>query len=162
VLILFAVIITSSSDEKLAHAKSLGADHVINYRKRPDWEAEVLSMTNNRGADIIFENGGAQTLTHSFKCVSFGGLINCIGYLSGKMDTNKEPTLHTNVMALMRNVTLKGLLNGPKDRFEDMVKFIAENNVHMVVDRVFSFDEARNGLIYLFKGSHFGKVVVKV
>lgn len=62
----------------------------------------------------------------------------------------------------MRNVTLKGILNGPKDRFEEMLKFYDEKKIRPVVDKVFSFGEAKEALEYLFKGGHFGKVVVKV
>jgi NADPH:quinone reductase-like Zn-dependent oxidoreductase len=101
------------------------------------------------------------TLRRSFNCVAFGGLINCIGYLSGKEDAPGD-RLNTNVLALMRNVTLKGILNGPKDRFEEMVKFMEEKMVRPVVDKVWGWDEAKEGLQYLFKGGHFGKVVVKV
>lgn len=67
-----------------------------------------------------------------------------------------------NVLALMRNVTLKGILNGPKERFEELLAFMEEKQVRPVVDRVFAFGEAKEGLEYLFKGGHFGKVVVKV
>ena len=156
-----AVIITSSSDEKLQRARRLGADYTINYRNTPDWEREVLSITDNRGADIVFECGGAQTLRQSFECVAFGGLINCIGYLSGKQDAPGD-RLNTNVLALKRNVTLKGILNGPKDRFQEMLALYADKEVRPVVDKVFRFDEAKEALAYLFEGSHFGKVVVKV
>jgi NADPH:quinone reductase-like Zn-dependent oxidoreductase len=62
----------------------------------------------------------------------------------------------------MRNVTLKGILNGPKDRFEEMNRFMEGKGVRPVVDRVWGFGEAKEGLQYLFKGGHFGKVVVKV
>ena len=93
------VIITSSSDEKLALAKKLGADKTINYKTNLDWEQEVLKMTDDEGVDIIFENGGAQTLRKSFDCIAFGGLINCIGYLSGKEDAVGDRT-NTNVLAL--------------------------------------------------------------
>lgn len=90
------VIIISSSDEKLERAKKLGAYHGINYKTVPDWEIEVLNVTGNKGADIIFENGGARTLRKSFECVAFGGLIACIGYLSGKeTETGKSP--HTSM-----------------------------------------------------------------
>jgi len=155
------VIITSSSDAKLQQAMKLGADKTINYRTKPDWEQEVLKMTNNEGVDIIFENGGAQTLRKSFDCIAFGGLINCIGYLSGKEDATADRT-NTNVLALKRNVTLKGLLNGPKERFEDMLKFYEEKEIRPVVDKVFTFDESKEALKYLFAGGHFGKVVIKV
>jgi len=73
------VIITSSSDAKLARARALGADHCINYLTTPAWDDEVLRLTNDRGADIIFENGGAKTTAQSFNCVRFGGIIHAIG-----------------------------------------------------------------------------------
>lgn len=73
-------IVTSSSDAKLEQARSLGADHLINYKENSEWEKEVLNFTKNEGADIIFENGGAETLRKSFDCVAFGGTIVCIGY----------------------------------------------------------------------------------
>ena len=65
------VIITSSSDEKLGRASRLGADEVINYKKHPDWDDEVLRLTNGEGVDIIFENGAARTTQKSFKCVAW-------------------------------------------------------------------------------------------
>ncbi|RFU30401.1 hypothetical protein B7463_g5959, partial [Scytalidium lignicola] len=155
------VIITSSSDTKLEQARKLGADMTINYRTTIDWDKEVLNMTEGEGVDIIFENGGAATLRKSFECIAFGGLINCIGYLSGKQDTLEDRT-NTNVLALKRNVTLKGLLNGPKERFEEMLKFYEENSIQPVVDKVFGFEESKEAFKYLYAGGHFGKVVIKV
>ncbi|KAG0648527.1 Zinc-type alcohol dehydrogenase [Hyphodiscus hymeniophilus] len=156
-----AIIITSSSDAKLQQAKIHGADKTINYKTTPNWDVEVLKMTNGEGVDVIFENGGAATLRKSFECITFGGLINCIGYLSGKEDAVEDRT-NTNVLALKRNVTLKGLLNGPRDRFEEMLRFYEEKEIKPVIDKVFSFDESKEALKYLFSGAHFGKVVIKV
>ncbi|CZR59014.1 related to NADPH quinone oxidoreductase homolog PIG3 [Phialocephala subalpina] len=155
------VIITSSSDAKLELAKKLGADRTINYKTIPNWDEEVLKMTDDEGVDIIFENGGAQTVQKSFECVAFGGLINCIGYLSGKQDAADDRT-NINVLALKRNVTLKGLLNGPRERLEEMLQFYDEKKIYPVVDKVFGFEESKEALIYLSKGGHFGKVVIKV
>lgn len=59
------VIATSSSDEKLKIAKKLGAKHLINYRTTPDWDEEVLKITNGRGVDHVLE---VQSLS---KCVEF-------------------------------------------------------------------------------------------
>ena len=154
-------IVTSSSDDKLKKAKALGADHVINYRTTPNWDDAVMELTGGRGADIIFECGGAQTLRKSFACVAFGGTISSFGYLSGKQDEAGDRT-NVNVLALSRNVTLKGVFNGPRDRFQEMVAFVEEHQIHPVVDRVFGFEEGREALQYLFSGKHFGKVVVKV
>ncbi|KAL9623315.1 MAG: hypothetical protein Q9160_002422 [Pyrenula sp. 1 TL-2023] len=160
------VIVTSSEDEKLRRAREeLGADFGINYRKTPEWGKRVLEFTGGRGADVIFETGGTYTLEKSFECVAFGGVISAIGYLSGKEEQQGEGNrLNANVLALKRNVTLKGILNGPRDRFEEMLEtvYTEEKGVRPVVDRVFEFERAREALEYLASGKHFGKVVVKV
>ncbi|PKS12991.1 hypothetical protein jhhlp_000332 [Lomentospora prolificans] len=154
-------IITSSSDAKLERAKTLGADYTINYKTYPDWDKKVMEITKGKGANVIFECGGAETLRKSFACVAFGGLISCIGYLSGKEDKSAG-SMGINVLALSRNVTLKGILNGPKDRFEEMLHFYNSKEIHPVIDREFEFEEAKEALKHLFSGSHFGKVIVKV
>lgn len=170
-------IITSSSDDKLKRAKDeLKVDEGINYRTHWEWQDAVLKATDGKGADIIFETGGARTLRKSFGCVAFGGMISCIGYLSGKNDDDggdgggdddegKTPQLHrlnVNVLALRRNVTLKGIINGSRDRFEEMVKFYEKHEIKPVVCKTFAFDEAKDALEYVKKGAHFGKVVIRV
>lgn len=157
------VIITSSSDDKLARAKKLGADHGINYRTTPDWDAKVLELTNDNGADVIFELGGSSTIRKSFECVAFGGLISSIGYVSGKSD-EESGGMNVNVLALKRNVTVKGILNGPKDRFEEMLRlaYTEDKGIKPVVDKVFGFDQAKEAFKYVMAGSHFGKAVIKV
>ncbi|KAK0637058.1 hypothetical protein B0T17DRAFT_547856 [Bombardia bombarda] len=155
-------IITSSSPTKLARAAALGADHTINYTTTPSWQDSVMSLTGNEGADVILECGGAQTLHKSLDCVAFGGLIACIGYVSGKEDDPAGSRMNLNLLALRRNVTLKGIINGPRDRFVEMCEFYDKHQIRPVVDRVFGFEEAREAVKYLFGGKHFGKVVVRV
>ncbi|TWU71659.1 hypothetical protein ED733_003376 [Metarhizium rileyi] len=173
----YKTVMTSSSDEKLSRAREeLKADHVVNYKTCWEWQEPVMEATGGRGVDIIFETGGARTLRKSFGCVSFGGIINCIGYLSGKSDLDagdgdgdgdgdKTPRLHrlnVNVLALRRNVTLRGILNGGKDRFEEMLEFYREKQIRPVVSNVFAFEEAKEAMAYLADGKHFGKVVIRV
>ena len=75
------VILTSSSDEKLARAKKLGADVLINYRTTPDWSAAVLAATAGEGADLVVEVGGGETLAQAVKATRIGGHISVIGIL---------------------------------------------------------------------------------
>ncbi|KPM43414.1 hypothetical protein AK830_g3142 [Neonectria ditissima] len=70
--------------------------------------------------------------------------------------------LNVNVLALRRNVTLRGILNGPRDRFEEMVRFYEQHEIRPVVSRVFAMDEADKAFAFLHSGGHFGKVVIKV
>lgn len=134
---------------------------MINYKTTPNWHEKVLELTGGKGADVIFETGAAETLSKLFQSVAFGGLISSIGYLSGKEDAAGS-RVNANVLALSRNVTLKGILNGPKDRFEEMLGLYREKETHLVIDREFQSEEARDALKYIYEGGHFGKVVIEV
>lgn len=82
------VILTSSSDEKLAKVKEQYASPPImtaNYKTHPDWHEEVMRLTNGAGVDIVVENGGAPSLVKSIKCTRRGGIVSQVGYL-GKQD----------------------------------------------------------------------------
>src|SRR5690625_5468698 len=59
------VIITSSSDDKLARTRELGADETINYRTTPEWQDEVLRLTSGKGVDVVLEVGGEGTINRS-------------------------------------------------------------------------------------------------
>lgn len=160
----FTTVVTSSSDKKLERAKQMGASATINYRTHWEWQGPVLEATGGRGADFIIEVGGARTLRKSFDSIAFGGTIACVGYVSGKSEEGEGDLnrLNVNVLALRRNVTLKGILNGPRDRFEEMLKFYDEKKIRPVVDKVFGFEEAVEAFGFLGRGEHFGKVVIRV
>ncbi len=147
------VIITSSSDEKLAKAKELGADETINYRTTPEWEQEVLRLTNGRGADNVLELGGAGTLAKSIASVRAGGQVSVIGVINGTV----EPL---NISAILPNIRLQGIYVGSVAMFEEMNRAIALHRLRPVIDRVFPFDEAPEALRYLEAAQHFGKVVI--
>ncbi|PWY78926.1 GroES-like protein [Aspergillus eucalypticola CBS 122712] len=154
------VIITSSCDKKRAMAKDLGADFGINYRRIPEWANKVMEVTDGHGADIILETGGSQTLSQSFACAAYGGLINCIGYTSGKTQASGEQK-NVNLLTIRCNLTLKGFINGPTDRFEELINFGKKHEIHPVICKVFSFNQARDAFRYLESGSHFGKIVIR-
>src|ERR1700687_5681141 len=77
------VVITSSSDEKLARAKNLGANNGINYKSTPDWEKAAMEFTGGRGLDQVVDVGGPGTLTRSCGAIRVGGKVSLIGGLSG-------------------------------------------------------------------------------
>ena len=79
------VTVISSSDEKIARAKTLGADASINYVKTPEWYKATREITAGRGYDHILELGGEKTLPQSLRCIRPGGTLSMIGVLSGGM-----------------------------------------------------------------------------
>jgi NADPH:quinone reductase-like Zn-dependent oxidoreductase len=149
------VLAISSSDEKLARARTLGADGCVNYRSHPEWEHEVLKLTDGRGVDHVVEVGGAGTLNRSIASVATGGRIALIGVLTGPAAVNPYGLLG-------RNASIQGIFVGSRGHFERMNTAIAGNRLEPVVDRVFGFDEAPAAYRYLESAAHFGKVAIRI
>jgi NADPH:quinone reductase-like Zn-dependent oxidoreductase len=150
------VIITSSSDDKLARAKALGANHGINYKTTPDWEKAALGLTSGRGVDHVVEVGGAATLARSFGAIRVGGKITMIGGLSGPA-TEINPGL-----IFARRANVQGISVGSMQMFEAMGRAIAVSGIKPIIDKVFPFDEAQAAYRHMASGAHFGKIVIRV
>ncbi|KAF2810547.1 NAD(P)-binding protein [Mytilinidion resinicola] len=149
------VIATSSSDEKLEVAKGLGAAHVINYKTTPEWDAEVLRITNGRGVDHVLEVGGAQTIVKSLKSVRAGGLVTVIGALTEGSPVDILPLI------LMGAKTVRGSMAMSKEMVEELVKIVEKFDIHPVVSKVFEFDEALKAYEALREQQDIGKIVIK-
>jgi NADPH:quinone reductase-like Zn-dependent oxidoreductase len=149
------VIATSSNDQKLSRARSLGASDGINYREVPEWGESVRQLTGGRGVDHVIEVGGAGTLAQSLRAVRTGGHVALIGVLSGYGQFNPLPIL-------MKGVRVTGIYVGSREMFEDMNRAIALSRLKPVVDRVFDFADAVEALKHVESGAHFGKVVIRL
>ncbi|MEW6251214.1 MAG: NAD(P)-dependent alcohol dehydrogenase [Planctomycetota bacterium] len=148
------VIITSSRDEKLARARNLGADFLINYNETPEWERRVLEITDGRGADLTVENGGPGTLDRSMKATRAGGKIALLGALTGR----QGPV--TTGLILMKRLQIHGIMVDSRAAFEAMNRFIEENRLEPVIDRRLPFDQLPEALRIMKAGEHFGKIVL--
>ena len=149
------VILTSSSDQKLEVGKQLGADTLINYRSRPDWEKAVIERTEGRGADVVVEVGGSGTFDKSVAAVRFGGTVALIGVLTGVGGAVSTAAI------LRRHVRIQGIYVGSREMFEEMNRAIALHELRPVIARSFGFGEARAAYEYLATGTHTGKVVIR-
>ncbi len=149
-------IATSSSDEKLARIKQLGADETINYKTTPDWEKQVYQLTNRTGVDHVVEVGGAGTLPKSLQAVRIGGRISLIGVLSGR-GSEIDP-----MPILFKSLTVQGIYVGSREMFEAMNQTIQQHQIKPIIDRIFPFNEAREAYRYLKSAAHFGKVVISL
>ncbi|KAJ7702769.1 alcohol dehydrogenase superfamily protein [Mycena rosella] len=157
------VISLSSSDEKLKTAKKLGAKHIINYRTTPDWDAEVLKLTNGVGVDRVIEVVGNATLKRSMSAAKMNGSIDIIGALGGSSDAGTTPVdiIHP---VIRKGLKIRGIFIGSVQEFKDMNKLMSANveETRPVVDKVFPFEEAKAAYAYLESQAHVGKIVIKV
>ncbi len=148
-------IVTSSSDEKLARARELGADETVNYKKTPDWDQEARKLTGGAGVDHIVEVGGSDTMPRSLRAIRTGGAISMIGVLSGKESTVSPASV------LMNSIRLQGIYVGSRAMFESMNRAISFHQIRPMIDKVFPWLEAPAALQYFAKQQHFGKVCLK-
>ncbi|WP_215766086.1 zinc-dependent alcohol dehydrogenase family protein [Gluconobacter cerinus] len=146
------VIMTSSSNEKLERARTLGADHLINYRSIPDWENEVLRLTDGTGTDLAVDVAGPATLNKTLKATRLGGRISLMGVLTGF-----DGSVDTGVL-LEKRITLQGIYVGPVATLQALVK----TNIAPQVDRVFPFEDAEAAYSALQAADHFGKLVIRI
>jgi NADPH:quinone reductase-like Zn-dependent oxidoreductase len=148
------VICTSSSDEKLARARKLGADHTINYKNIPDWGRAARELTGGRGVDVVVEVGGENTLSQSFEAVRVGGSVVVIGVLGGFSSPVMLPVVFG------KNLHIHGISVGSREQFDDMAKHITAWNLKPVVDQEFPFARVPDALRLMQAGGHFGKIVI--
>jgi NADPH:quinone reductase-like Zn-dependent oxidoreductase len=148
------VILTSSDDAKLARARALGADELINYRTTPGWGAAVAQLTGG-GVDHVVEVGGAGTLGQSVAAVACAGEIALIGVLA------REGATHP-IGLMFKGATLRGIFVGSAAMARDLNLAIDRNGIKPVVDRVFALEDAVEAYRYQATPALFGKVVIRL
>ena len=152
------VAITSSSDDKLAKARDLGADITINYRTTPDWPAALMTATGGAGADIVVETGGFATLSQSIAAAASNGRIAIIGALAG----NAAEGLTNYGTIIGKNLLIGGIASGSRAMLLNLVRAAEANGIVPVVDRSFAFADAPAAYAYLDSAAHMGKVVINL
>ncbi len=149
------VIATSSSDEKIAKLRELGADHTLNYKSEPEWGKRVKALTDGRGVDHVIEVGGPGTLPQSIDAVSIGGHIALIGVLTGS--GGEVPT----AKLMAKQASLKGLIVGSRQEQIEMIRAIEISGLRPVIDRSFALDEIADAFRHQEAQKHFGKICLE-
>lgn len=149
------VIATSSSAEKLARLKALGADHLINYKEEPKWGEAAFALSGGRGVDAVVEIGGPGTLGQSIQACRIGGHISLIGVLTGW--TGEVPT----AQVMSKNVAIKGVTVGSRQEQEEMIAAIEANGLQPVIDSTFPLDQISAAFAHQISQKHFGKICLE-
>lgn len=149
------VIIASSSDEKLARAHELGADHLINYRATPAWDEAVLAFSDGHGADLVVETVGAATIARSLNAAAVGGTVFTVGFLTGTAASIDLLPVIVKALHVVGNNT------GAVEDLADAARAIAAHRIVPVIDRLFGIDDTKSAYLELSAGGrHFGKLAI--
>lgn len=150
------VTVLSSSDEKLARAKAMGADQLVNYKSAPDWDKAVRDYTNGRGADVIVELGGRDTIPKSLAALRTYGMIAIIGLLSGI--ESPVPIFHI----IRQRARVHGITVSHRADMQAMIRAIDAHGIKPVIERHYAFENVRQAYLDMPGGKHFGKLVVDI
>jgi NADPH:quinone reductase-like Zn-dependent oxidoreductase len=149
-------IVTSSSEDKLARAKGLGAIGGIDYKSNAEWGKSARALTGGIGVHQVLEVGGKDSLPQSLAALAPGGHIALIGGLGGF--GGEVPAM----ALLSSNATVSGVYVGSRAHFEAMNAFIERHKIKPVVDRVLDFDDAAAAYDLMASGRFFGKIVIRI
>lgn len=148
-------IVTSSSDEKLAVAREMGADVTLNHRE-VDVAREIRKLTNRRGVDVVVENPGEATWEQSLKSLSKSGRLVTCGATTG-------PKVVTDVRRLFWNqYTIMGSTMGNAAEYRRIVGLLAQGKLRPRIDREFPFEQAVDAFRRMQAAEQMGKIVVRV
>lgn len=145
-------IVTSGSDEKLARAKELGADEVLNYRTTPDWHKELRAMGP---IDLVVDSSGGDTLAKALDAVRPGGRIAIYGGTNGEAKIKMFPLF-------WKHVTIAGTSMGSPQDFRSMLRLFADGALRPAIDRTFAMNDAGKAAERMASSSQFGKIVLDV
>ncbi|MBS0244109.1 MAG: NAD(P)-dependent alcohol dehydrogenase, partial [Proteobacteria bacterium] len=147
-------IITSSSDDKLAKARALGATVGINWKKHTDWEDAVLEATGGRGVDVAVEVGGAANLPRTINATRIAGTIAVIGAMKGGQIDPAQ--------FMRRSIRMQGIYVGSRRMFLDMLRAVETAHLKPAIDASFSFAHAKDAYRRMESAAHSGKLVIEM
>jgi NADPH:quinone reductase-like Zn-dependent oxidoreductase len=147
--------VTSHSDEKLALARGLGAEHLVNYATT-DVGKEIRARTGKRGVDVVFDTVGEASWPQSLVALGKRGRLVTCGATSG-------PHVQMDVRRLFWNQwNIMGSTMGNEAEFDAVANEYRAGRLTPLVDSVFDISQGRKAFERLASGQQFGKVVVRI
>ncbi len=148
------VLATSSTPEKLEHAKRLGADVTLNYRTENIPE-RVKEITGGQGVEVVFDHVGQATWEIGLGALAKGGRFVFCGATTG-------PEGKVNLSAVyFKGQSILGSTMGTRDELRKVLRLMDLGLFRPVVDKVFQLEEIQEVHRLLESGGQTGKVVVK-
>ncbi len=147
------VIATASTDEKLAKAKELGADYVVNYAAR-NFHHAVMRITANRGVDVVFEHVGTTTWEKSIASLRPTGRLVTCGSTTGRWGKTDLWSV------FFKHISILGSYAATSAEIRAVWGLLAQKKFRPIIDRTFPLAQTADAQKYLMERKQFGKGLV--
>ena len=155
---------TAGTQEKCEYCKNLGADAAINYNEN-DFEAEIKTLTENRGVDVILDMVGGPYFPKNIKILAAEGRLLQIALMQGyKAEVDFRPLL-------MKRVTLTGSTLRPRSTKEkaeitralrkEVWPLLDSGTIRPIIHQTFPLEKAADAHRLMESSSHIGKILLK-
>jgi NADPH:quinone reductase-like Zn-dependent oxidoreductase len=147
------VMTTVGSDDKVEFARSLGAEHVVNYRTQ-DFVEEAKRWTGKRGVDVVIEHIGGETFERSSYALTRLGTLVSIGSHDthwGRLDLRH---------VYSKNLRILGTNLGSILELRTILDYLAAGRLKPVIDRTFALKDARAAVQHVLDRKNKGKVLL--
>ena len=151
------VIATTSTDEKMALTKKLGADYIFNYKENSDFTKEIyIDITKKKGVDVVLDSVGKETFQNSLRVLRHGGILVTPGATTSAI---AEIDIR---QIFWKQLKVIGTTMSSQGEFREVMDLIFQNKLKPIVDKVFSLNEVKKAENYLIETQQFGKVLLKI
>ncbi|MGQ0655524.1 MAG: zinc-binding dehydrogenase [Betaproteobacteria bacterium] len=148
-----AIFATAGSEQKLAQAGALGADHLIDYTKE-DFAARVMALTGGRGVDVVMEHIGGEVFTQSLQCVARGGILVTVGAHAGEV-------VPFDIIPFFRGeLRMSGSKNASVPELRQVMGLVADGKLKPVIHKALPLARAAEAHRVVDSRDFFGKVIL--
>jgi NADPH:quinone reductase-like Zn-dependent oxidoreductase len=147
------VYVTSSSNDKIHRAMSMGAVAGFNYTES-NWVQKAKKEL--RGFDVIVDSAGGPQFPSLLDLAMPGARIVLFGRTRGDIPAVPPRLIY------WKQLSILGTSMGTREEFLSMIDFMEKKNIHPVIDKAFPLEELENALTYMEQGNHFGKIMLKI
>ncbi|MDG2142210.1 MAG: zinc-binding dehydrogenase [Planctomycetota bacterium] len=147
------VITTAGTDKKREFCRSLGAHEVIDHYDS-NWSKSVKSLTNGRGADVVFEHVGPATWASSMRSLARNGRLVTCGGTTGPEVSILLPHL------FIKNQSVLGSTMGPVRAYPEILRKVAEGTYRPAIHEILPMTQIVTAHELLEAGQVVGKIVL--
>ena len=150
------VIAVTSSEHKVERIKELGADEVILSRRGSDFSAEVMRLTDGRGAEVVVEGVGSATFPATFRSIAKAGRLVFVGEISG------QPAQFNPALMIYKEIVLTGAQSANAEELTQVLELVAGGRIKPIIGEILPIEQAARAHQMLAENRNFGRLVLQV